>query len=98
MNEEDFLRMIMTERMQMHYQRFKEQHPTNPEKFQRDKQMEQAYNKLYDRLNPEDQKLLREYVNVITADVAEENEIFYQAGVRDGVNLERLVKGMKDRM
>lgn len=96
MNEEDFLQMIMTERMQMHYQRYREQHPVRPEQLQEDKRIEQAYERLQEHLNAEDPKLLREYVNAITADIAKENELFYQAGVRDGINLDRLVKELKD--
>ena len=96
MNEEDFLQMIMTERMQMHYQRYGEQHPVRPEQLQEDKRIEQAYERLLEHLDAEDQKLLREYVNAITADIAKENELFYQAGVRDGINLDRLVKELKD--
>ncbi|WP_235853206.1 hypothetical protein [Luxibacter massiliensis] len=73
MNEEDFLQMIMTERMQMHYQRYGEQHPVRPEQLQEDKRIEQAYERLQEHLNAEDPKLLREYVNAITADIVKEN-------------------------
>lgn len=58
--------------------------------------MERAFERVVEKLDTKSQKILRDYINTISADLSEENELFYRAGVRDGVNLDRLVKEMKE--
>ena len=67
-----------------------------PAKIHREDQIERAFERVVEKLDTKSQKILRDYINAISADLSEENELFYRAGVRDGVNLDRLVKEMKE--
>ncbi len=96
MDSEDFKAMLVTERMQMHYGEFRKENPAEPAKIHREDQIEWAFERVVEKLDTKSQKILRDYINAISADLSEENELFYRAGVRDGVNLDRLVKEMNE--
>ena len=96
MDSEDFKAMLVTERMQMHYGEFRKENPAEPAKIHRKDRIERAVERVLENLDTQSQKILRHYINAISADLSKENELFYRAGVRDGVNLDRLVKEMKE--
>ena len=80
----------------MHYGEFRKENPAEPAKIHRKDRIERAFERVVEKLDTESQKILRDYINAISADLSKENELFYRAGVRDGVNLDRLVKEMKE--
>ena len=75
---------------------FRKENPAEPAKIHRKDRIERAFERVVEKLDTESQKILRDYINAISADLSKENELFYRAGVRDGVNLDRLVKEMKE--
>ena len=52
---------------------------------------------LYGQLTPEQRELLERYEDGANSGAARENEFYYRAGFRDGINLDRLIKEMKEK-
>lgn len=95
MNEKDFMEMLTTERMGMCCKRFKKEYPPTPEQLAEAEKASIAHDKVFSILDAEHRKLLEFCEDVEIADSARKNEYYYRAGIKDGINLDRLIKQMK---
>lgn len=95
MNEKDFMELLITERMGMHCEKFKEDYPPTPEQLETAEKANIAHDKVFSILDTEHRKLLEFCEDAGFESSSRENEYYYRAGIKDGVNLDRLVKQMK---
>lgn len=95
MNEKDFMELLITERMGMHCEKFKEDYPSTPEQLEEAEKANIAHDKVFSILDAEHRKLLEFCEDAGFESSSRENEYYYRAGIKDGVNLDRLVKQMK---
>lgn len=95
MDEKNFMEMIITERMGMHCEKFKEDYPPTPEQLEEAEKASIAHDKVFSVLDAEHRKLLEFCEDAGFESSSRENEYYYRAGIKDGVNLDRLVKQMK---
>lgn len=95
MNEKDFMELLITERMGMHCEKFKEDYPPTPEQLEEAAKASIAHDKVFSVLDAEHRKLLEFCEDVNIDGSSRENEYYYRAGIKDGVNLDYLVKQMK---
>lgn len=96
MDEKEFMEMLVTERMGMHHDGFKEEYPPTPEQIAEEEKANTAHEKIFALLDAEHRDLLEFCEDVSVANASQENEYYYRAGVKDGVNLDRLVRQMKE--
>lgn len=96
MDEKGFIEMLITERMGMHHDRFEKEYPPTPEQLADTEKANAAHGKIFTLLDAEHRDLLEFCEDVSVANASQENEYYYRAGVKDGVNLERLVKQLRD--
>ena len=97
MDEDGFLELIISERMGMHHDRFKKDCPLTAEQAAEVEKADKAHELLYGQLTPEQRELLELYEDGENTSVVKENEFYYRAGFRDGINLDRLIKEMKEK-
>ena len=97
MDEDGFLELLISERMGMHHGRFKTACPPTAEQAAEAEEADKAHELLYGQLTPEQKELLELYEDGANSDVVRENEFYYRAGFRDGINLDRLIKEMKEK-
>ncbi|NBJ95324.1 hypothetical protein [Parablautia muri] len=97
MDEKDFLELIISERMGMHYDRFKKDCPLTAEQAAEAEKADQAHELLYGQLTPEKRELLELCEDGENSRVVIKNEFYYRAGFRDGINLDRLIKEIKEK-
>ena len=66
MNEKDFMELLITERMGMHCEKFKEDYPPTPEQLEEVEKASIAHDKVFSILDAEHRKLLEfcEDVNI----------------------------------
>ena len=95
MNEKDFMELLITERMGMHCEKFKEDYPPTPEQLEEAEKASIAHDKVFSVLDAEHRKLLEFCEDAGFESSSRENEYYSRAGIKDGVNLDRLVKQMK---
>lgn len=95
MDEKDFMELLITERMGMHCEKFKEDYPPTPEQLEEAEKANIAHDKVFSILDTEHRKLLEFCEDAGFESSSRENEYYYRAGIKDGVNLDRLVKQMK---
>ena len=95
MDEKDFMELLITERMGMHCEKFKEDYPPTPEQLGAAEKANIAHDKVFSILDAEHRKLLEFCEDAGFESSSRENEYYYRAGIKDGVNLDRLVKQMK---
>ena len=95
MNEDGFLELLISERMGMHHDRFKTDCPPTAEQAAEAEKADKAHELLYGQLTPEQRELLELYEDGANSDTVRENEFYYRAGFRDGMNLDRLIKQIK---
>lgn len=95
MDEKDFMELLITERMGMHCEKFKEDYPPTPEQLETAEKANIAHDKVFSILDTEHRKLLEFCEDAGFESSSRENEYYYRAGIKDGVNLDRLVKQMK---
>ena len=95
MDEKNFMEMIITERMGMHCEKFKEDYPSTPEQLEEAEKASTAHDKVFSVLDAEHRKLLEFCEDVEIEESSRENKYYYRAGIKDGVDLDRLVKQMK---
>ena len=95
MNEKDSMELLITERMGMHCEKFKEDYPPTPEQLEQSEKSSIAHDKVFSVLDAEHRKLLEFCEDVEIEGSSRENKYYYRAGIKDGVNLDRLVKQMK---
>ena len=96
MDEKDFLELIISERMGMHHDAFKKEYPPTAEQAAEAEKADRAHELLFGQLSEEQRKLMELCEDVINSDATRENEYYYRAGFRDGINLDRLVKQFKE--
>ncbi len=96
MDEQDFLELIILERMRMHYERFGKDCPPTAEQAKEAEKVSQARELLIEQLSVRQRELLELYEDSANSGVAKVNEFYYRAGFRDGINLDRLVKQFKE--
>jgi len=96
MDEKAFMELLISERMTMHHDRFREDYPPTPEQLAEVEKANASHDKVFAALDTEHRELLEFCEDVEIADSTRENEYFYRAGVKDGVNLDRLVRQMKE--
>ncbi len=96
MDEKDFLEIILSERMGMHYDRFKKDCPPTEEQAAEAEKADQAHETLFSQLTPEQRELLEAYEDGANSNVTRENEYYYRAGFQDGVSLDRLIKQIRE--
>ena len=97
MDEDGFLELLISERMGMHHDRFKKDCPLTAEQAAEAEKADKAHELLYGQLTPEQKELLELYEDGENSSVVKENEFYYRAGFRDGINLDRLIKEMKEK-
>ena len=97
MDEKDFLEILISERMGMHYDNFKKDCPPTAEQIAEAEKADQAHDLLFEQLTPEQRELVELCEDAANSDVTRENEYYYRAGFRDGINLDRLIKEMKEK-
>ena len=95
MDEKNFMEMIITERMGMHCEKVKEDYPPTQEQLETAEKANIAHDKVFSILDAEHRKLLEFCEDAGFESSSRENEYYYRAGIKDGVNLDRLVKQMK---
>ena len=95
MDEKDFMELLIVERMGMHCEKFKEDYPPTPEQLEDAEKASVAHDKVFSVLDAEHRKLLEFCEDAGFESSSRENEYYYRAGIKDGVNLDRLVKQMK---
>lgn len=96
MDEKDFLELIISERMGMHHGAFKKDYPLTEEQVAEAEKADQAHELLFQQLSTEQRKMMELCEDVTNSEATRENEYYYQAGFRDGINLDRLVKQIKE--
>lgn len=97
MDEKDFLEILISERMGMHYDNFKKDCPPTAEQIAEAEKADQAHDLLFEQLTPEQRELVELCEDAANSDVTRENEYYYRAGFRDGINLDRLIKEIKEK-
>ena len=96
MDEEEFLELIISERMGMHHDAFKKEHPPTEEQAAEAERADQAHELLFGQLNGEQRKMMELCEDVTNSEATRENEYYYRAGFRDGINLDRLGRQFKE--
>lgn len=97
MDEKDFLELIISERMGMHYDNFKKDCLPTEEQVAEAEKADQAHDLLFGQLTPEQRELVELCEDAANSDATRENEYYYRAGFRDGINLDRLIKEIKGK-
>ena len=97
MDEKDFLEILISERMGMHHDAFKKDCPPTAEQIAEAEKADQAHDLLFEQLTPEQRELVELCEDAANSDVTRENEYYYRAGFRDGINLDRLIKEIKEK-
>lgn len=95
MDEKDFLEFIIAERMGMHHENFPKEYPPAEEQAAKAEKAYQAHELLFGQLTAEQRKLLELCEDTANEEVVRENEYYYRAGFRDGINLDRLIRQFK---
>lgn len=96
MDEMGFLDLIVTERMRMHYEEFKKEYPPTEEQEAEKEKAWQIHELLLRKLDKELGEQLELWEGLENSRIVRENEYYYRAGFRDGVNLDRLIQKIKE--
>ena len=96
MDEEGFLEFLISERMGMHRDAFKEEYHTTEEQAMEAEEAGRAHELLYGQLTGEQRDLLERFEAASNSEIVRENEFYYRAGFRDGVSLDGLIKKIKE--
>ena len=96
MDEKDFLELIISERMGMHHDAFQKEYPPTEEQAAEMEKADQAHELLFQQLSAEQRKMMELCEDVTNSEATRENEYYYRAGFRDGINLDRLIKQIKE--
>ena len=96
MDDKDFLELIISERMGMHHDAFKKDYPLTEEQAAEAEKAGQAHELLFEQLSAEQREMMELCEDVTNSEATRENEYYYRAGFRDGINLDRLIKQIKD--
>ena len=96
MDEKDFLELIISERMGIHHDTFKKEYPLTKEQAAEAEKADQVHELLFQQLSTEQRKMMELCEDVTNSEATRENEYYYRAGFRDGINLDRWVKQFKE--
>ena len=96
MEEKDFLELIISERMGMHHDAFQKDYPLTEEQAAEAEKADQAHELLFQQLSAEQREMMELCEDVANSEATRENEYYYRAGFRDGINLDRLVKQIRE--
>ncbi len=96
MDEKDFLELIISERMGMHHDNFKKEYPPTEEEAAEVEKADQVHELLFEQLNEEQRKMMELCEDTANSDAVRENEYYYRAGFRDGINLDRLIRQFRE--
>lgn len=96
MDEKDFLEFLINERMGMHYENFKSDYPPTEEQAAEEERAKQVHELLIRQLSKDQRDLLEQWQSLVNSDIVRENEYYYRAGFKDGMNLDRLIKKLKE--
>ena len=96
MDEKDFLELIISERMGMHHDAFTKDYPLTEEQAAEAEKADQAHELLFGQLSAEQREMMELCEDVTNSEATRENEYYYRAGFRDGINLDRWIKQFKE--
>ena len=96
MDDKDFLELIISERMGMHHDAFKKEYPPTEEQAAEAEKAGRAHELLFQQLSAEQREMMELCEDAANSEATRENEYYYRAGFRDGINLDRLVKQFKE--
>ena len=90
MTDKEFLDMLITERMQMHYS--SGHPPLTDDELTAALQLEAEYNHALEKLPPEDAAAIKNFHETVTNQLSEEGVFYYLKGVKDGLLLYRALE------
>lgn len=90
---EDFVDRTIANRMSKAYSELKLNQDTQPVS-----EVENEYQKLLEKLSPEQEEVITKYCNEIFNSGAETEEFFYRLGIKDGLRLKSTVKSVLEMM
>ena len=96
MDDKGFLELIISERMGMHHDAFKKEYPPTEEQAAEAEKAGRAHELLFQQLSAEQREMMELCEDVTNSVATRENEYYYRAGFRDGINLDRLVKQLRE--
>ena len=96
MDEKDFLEFLIAERMGMHHENFQKEYPPTEEQAAEAEKAGQAHELLFEQLSAEQREMMELCEDVANSEATRENEYYYRAGFRDGINLDRWVKQFRE--
>ena len=87
---EEFVSLTITEHMGKAYAewKIKQQSVTEPDK------VEEEYEKVIASLSPEQEEAITKYCDAIFSNGADTEEFFYRLGLKDGLKLRKVIKGI----
>lgn len=87
---EEFVSLTITEHMGKAYAewKIKQQSVTEPDK------VEEEYEKVIASLSPEQEEAITKYCDTIFSSGADTEEFFYRLGLKDGLKLRKVIKGI----
>ena len=87
---EEFVSLTITEHMGKAYAewKIKQQSVTEPDK------VEEEYEKVIASLSPEQEEAITKYCDAIFSSGADTEEFFYRLGLKDGLKLRKVIKGI----
>ncbi len=89
-DERDLFNLIVNQRLQVHYQRRKKK-LTGKQKKQRD-ELDDRYEELIDSLPKDQAKLIREHEDMVLAECAYEDILYYRGGFEDGLRFRKTIR------
>ena len=96
MDEKEFLDLVITERMAMHFDSYKKENPAAERQDARTDEAFQVHEQLYGQLDERQRKMMELCEDAVNLEASWKMEFFYRAGFRDGISLDRLVKQFKE--
>lgn len=96
MDEKTFLKLLVDERMRMHHDNFNNEYPPTEEQAAEEEKARQVHELLLKQLNEEQKEMLELWADLANSVVAWKNECYYRSGFKDGMNLDRLIKKIKE--
>ena len=87
---EEFINLTITEHMGKAYAdwKLKQQMEIEPD------EVEEEYKKVISTLKPEQEEVITKYCDQIFNSGAETEEFFYRLGLKDGLRMKRIIKGI----
>lgn len=91
---EEFINLTLTEHMGKAYADWKLSQPsmTEPD------EVEEAYKKVIATLSPEQEEVITKYCDQIFNSGAETEEFFYRLGLKDGMKMKKIIKGIMRKL